>query len=154
MDHRITAAEAEKRYEAQPLAVYLLDESTGRIAVCSWIDQQKITGRWQLEIDGRRHSFGQFLLTGMTAKEVREYLLSVEVPDMYYGETAVLIIRFYNQDDQEIAVEKFILPPPARLTKPAEKEQFFTGLRFDISRAEISSGKLSGVHIAHSVAQR
>lgn len=145
MDHRITAAEAEKRYEAQPLAVYLLDESTGRIAVCSWIDQQKITGRWQLEIDGRRHSFGQFLLTGMTAKEVREYLLSVEVPDMYYGETAVLIIRFYNQDDQEIAVEKFILPPPARLTKPAEKEQFFTGLRFDISRAEISSGKLSAV---------
>lgn len=145
MDHRITAAEADKKYESQVLAVYLLDESTGRIAVCSWVDQEKITGKWQLEIDGKRHSFGQFLLTGMSANEVREYLLSVEVPDLYYGETAVLIIRFYNQDNQEIAVEKFILPPPARLMKPAEKEQFFTGLRFDISRAEISSGKLSAV---------
>lgn len=145
MDHRICAADAEKFYAAQPFTVELLDELTGRIAVTCREKLGRVMGKWQLEVDGKRASFGQFLLNDLAAGEKREYLLSVEVPDLYYGQCAILIIRFYDEKNQPVAGESFPLPPPAYLMPPVGKEQFFTGVRFDVSQAIISSGKLSAV---------
>lgn len=145
MNCRICAADAEKIYENQPFTVELLDELTGRIAVTCREKRGRVMGKWQLEVDGKRASFGQFLLNGLEVSEKREYLLSVEVPDLYFGQTAVLMIRFLDENDQIIAGESFVLPPPAYRLPPAGKEQFFTGVRFDVSQAIISSGKLSAV---------
>ena len=96
MDFKLTAFEAENMFAAMPLAIELLDESTGRISVHSSEFQKKIIGKWQLEINGIRRSFGQFRLSNLNEGEVRELLLSVEVPDLCYGETAVLIIRCFD----------------------------------------------------------
>ena len=145
MKHRISASEAEKLYAARVFEVELLDELTGRIAVSCRQSVSRVMGRWQLEVDGKRDSFGQFLLNGMVPGERREFLLSVEVPDLHYGERAVLIIRFYDENNVELAAESFLLPPPAYFPETPAKEQFFTGVRFDVSQAIISSGKLSAV---------
>ncbi|MBE6377669.1 MAG: hypothetical protein E7051_02490 [Lentisphaerae bacterium] len=145
MDFKLTAFEAENMFAAMPLAIELLDESTGRISVHSSEFQKKIIGKWQLEINGIRRSFGQFRLSNLNEGEVRELLLSVEVPDLCYGETAVLIIRCFDEAGTLTGCDQFILPPPAYVMVPACKEEYFTGVRFDVSQAMISSGKLSAV---------
>ncbi len=141
----LTAADAEKKYREQWFSVELLEELTGRIAVRCHRDCGRISGKWQLEIDGVRHSFGQFLITSMNAGEVREFLLSVEVPDLFYGSEAVLIVRFFDENMTEVAAGCFAIEPPARILPEKSCGQFFTGVRFDVSRAIISSGKLSAV---------
>lgn len=145
MDSKLTAAMAEKIYLEQPFEFFLLDDLTGRIKVICRRDCGRISGKWQLEVDGERHSFGQFLINGMSAGESREFLLSVEVPDIYWGQEAVLIVRLFDESGDNVAAEAFAMHPAAYLMPPAGKDEFFTGLRFDVSQAIISSGKLSAV---------
>jgi beta-galactosidase len=145
MDRKLTAFEAENKFAALPLAIDLVDESTGRILIHSSSFQKKIIGKWQLEINGSRRSFGQFQLSDVNSGEVKKLLLSVEVPDLCYGETAVLIVRCYDENGGLIGCDHFILPPPTYIMPPVSKEEYFTGVRFDVSQAMISSGKLSAV---------
>ena len=145
MDPKLTAVQAEEIFAAMPLAIDLIDESTGRILIHSSGFQKKIIGKWQLEINGSRRSFGQFQLSDVNKGEVRKLLLSVDVPDLYYGETAVLTVRCFDENGELIGCDQFILPPPAYILPEPCKEEFFTGLRFDVSQAMISSGKLSAV---------
>ncbi|MBR7130675.1 MAG: hypothetical protein IKC82_01620 [Lentisphaeria bacterium] len=144
MDLKITAAEAEKNYSQQPFKVELLDAMTGRVRVNCRRDHRDVSGKWQLEIDGVRHSFGQFLLKEISAGESRDFLFSIEVPDLVYGSEAVLVIFFYDQNGTLLAKEGFAVPPPAYILPPSA-ENCFTGVRFDVSQAIISSGKLSAV---------
>jgi hypothetical protein len=123
----------------------LLDRQTGRIAVECRREAPGAVGKWQLETDGVRHSFGQFFLSGMKAGEKREFLLSVEVPDLPYGVSAVLNVRISDENGGLLSAESFPLPPPSRFFPEKSSEQFFCGVRFDVSQAIISSGKLSAV---------
>ena len=143
MNHLNSSADIQQFYSAQPFAIRLVDGMTGRIAVLCREKSGKVSGKWQLDVDGVRRSFGQFLLNGMDAGEEREFLLSVEVPDLYYGSVAVLSVRCYDENGTVIALESFEMIPSVRILPPAEKEQYFTGVRFDVSGAMISSGKLS-----------
>ena len=145
MKELLTAKEAEKIYLEQPFEVSLIDALTGRISVLCRRDCGRVMGKWQLEVDGKRDSFGQFLINSMSAGERKEYLLSVDVPDMVYGSNAVLIVRFYDEKECCLAVESFPMTPAAWLMPEMPKEQFFTGVRFDVSKGIISSGKLSAV---------
>ena len=145
MKELLTAKEAEKIYLEQPFEVSLTDALTGRISVLCRRDCGRVMGKWQLEVDGKRDSFGQFLINSMSAGERKEYLLSVDVPDMVYGSNAVLIVRFYDETECCLAVESFPMTPAAWLMPEVSKEQFFTGVRFDVSKGIISSGKLSAV---------
>ena len=145
MNHLNSSAEIQQFYSAQPFAIRLVDGMTGRIAVLCREKSGKVSGKWQLEIDGVRHSFGQFLISEMAAGESREYLLSVEVPDMFYGSYARLIIRLSDENGNLVAEENFPMTPPAWLMPEKAAGEFFTGLRFDVSQAIISSGKLSAV---------
>lgn len=145
MNHRITAAQAEKIYREQPFAITLIDEFTGRISVFCRQTCGRVSGKWQLEIDGVRYSFGQFLLNEMNAGEYREFLLSVDVPDICWGSEAVLIIRLYDAENELIASDSFPMPPSSHYLPAPIAEQFFCGVRFDVSQAFISSGKLSAV---------
>ena len=145
MKELLTATEAEKIYLEQPFEVSLIDALTGRISVLCRRDCGRVMGKWQLEVDGKRDSFGQFLINSMSAGERKEYLLSVDVPDMVYGSNAVLIVRFYDEKECCLAVESFPMTPAAWLMPEMPKEQFFTGVRFDVSKGIISSGKLSAV---------
>ena len=142
---KLTAREAEKIYSDQPFAVTLAEPLTGRIKVLCRRDFGRVMGKWQLEVDGVRDSFGQFLINGMSAGEEKEYLLSVEVPDLTYGAKAVLVVSFYDESGERIAVESFPMAPAAWLLPAPVTDQYFTGLRFDVSRAIMSSGKLSAV---------
>ncbi len=141
----LTATEAEKICRNQLFVTELLDELTGRILVRCQRDCGRISGKWQLEINGIRHSFGQFLISSMRAGEEREFLLSVEVPDIGYGDEAVLIVRFYDENMDIAASECFSVQPPVRIFPARGTSQFFTGVRYDVSRSIISSGKLSAV---------
>lgn len=145
MNSRTTACEAGKIYREQPFSITLIDEFTGRIKVMCRKEFGKVSGKWQLEIDGERDSFGQFLLNGMAEGEEREFLLSVDVPDIHWGSEAVLIIRLFDSANNEIAADWFVMPPPAYIPPPPVKEQFFCGVRYDVSQAFVSSGKLSAV---------
>ena len=122
--------------------IELIDGFTGRIRVVSVQKRQQVSGKWRLEIDGVRHSFGQFMLRDVDAGEAREILLSVEVPDAVSGAEAWLIVELSEKDSLPV-VAAFPMPVPAYLPPPGKKGEFFTGLRFDLSRAIISGGKLS-----------
>ena len=145
MECILTANAAEKKYLDQDFIIELTDEATGRIKVSCGKDHRKISGKWQLEIDGVRHSFGQFLISEISSGESREFLLSVEVPDMVYGSFACLIIRLFDANGDMVAVENFAMTPPVRLMPEKTPGEFFTGVRFDVSQSIISSGKLSAV---------
>ena len=126
-------------------SIELLDEMTGRIRITSWQQAVDVSGKWQLEIDGKRHSFGQFRIDRISAGESRDFLLSIEVPDLVYSSEAVLIVNLLNRDGFTLARIGFPVPPPAYLVPEPPAEQYFTGVRFDVSQAIISSGKLSAV---------
>ncbi|MBE6359598.1 MAG: hypothetical protein E7057_10195 [Lentisphaerae bacterium] len=145
MEKFLTAGESAAKYLAQAFEIKLLEELTGRISVTSLAGCGRVSGKWQLEIDGERYSFGQFLLNDMRVDETREFLLSVDVPDMVYGSCAVLIVRLYDEDGVLCAEDDFDVHPAAWLVPPSVTEQYITGVRYDVSQAIISSGKLSAV---------
>ena len=78
MDRKLTAFEAENKFAALPLAIDLVDESTGRILIHSSSFQKKIIGKWQLEINGSRRSFGQFQLSDVNSGEVKKLLFALK----------------------------------------------------------------------------
>ena len=145
MEYSLTAAIAEKRYSEQDFIIRLLDDATGRIEVECCKAHREVSGKWQLEVDGVRHSFGRFLIRDMASGECREFLLSVEVPDMPWGSADRLIVSLTGGNDAVIARESFPMTPPARSLPEKAAGEFFTGVRFDVSQAIISSGKLSAV---------
>ncbi|MBO5668369.1 MAG: hypothetical protein J6S43_04515 [Lentisphaeria bacterium] len=128
---------------AVPVKIELIDDFTGRIALTPAQFRKQISGKWQLEIDGVRHSFGQFLLRELPPGEPREILLSVEVPDAVFNAEAILIIRLFDENDLPITTAGFSMPVPAHLPPAAPAAEYITGVRFDLSQAIISSGKLS-----------
>ena len=124
--------------------VILLDESTGRIAVRAASPSPKLTGKWRLSASGTALADGQFAVEPLSAGGSREYLLSVELPDLPPDVQALLHVDLFSSSPDPAVSAHFVLPPPARLLPPPAQE-FFTGVRFDAAQAIISSGKLSAV---------
>ncbi len=133
------------------LIVELLDALTGRISIknCRETgDLSDITGLWQMISGGKNCGSGKFLPGAVPPGESREILLSLELPVVVPGEEPVLEITFQHRENNTPA-GSFSFPLPVLMYKPAPDRakggRFTTGVRFDVSQAMISGGKVSAV---------